>query len=84
MIVRDEDPTLDKGRAAVIQDIHAPPLICMNKILDFQNYPKYVSFLKKLVIYQQEIDDQVLLYRPLIIISGRVIILPQHYSMQVC
>lgn len=83
MIVRDEDPSQDKGRAAVIQDIHAPPSICMKKILDFQNYPKYVSFLKKLEIYHQEIDAEV---KPLNYHLGdddRGIISPQLSLMQV-
>jgi hypothetical protein len=56
--VREEDQAQDKGRAAVIQDIDAPPHICMEKILDFVNYPKYVSFLKKLEIYRQEKDTE--------------------------
>jgi hypothetical protein len=58
VIVREEDQAQDKGRAAVIQDVDAPPYICMQKILDFTNYPKYVSFLKKLEIYHQEEDAQ--------------------------
>ena len=42
------------GRAKIIQDVSAPPYICMEKILDFDNYTKMVSLLKKFDIYEQK------------------------------
>ena len=39
------------GRAKIIQDIAAPPGLCMHKILDYDNYTKMVSLLKKYDIY---------------------------------
>ena len=42
------------GRAKIIQDVAAPPYICMEKILDFDNYTKMVSLLKKFDIYEQK------------------------------
>lgn len=63
VIVKEENSSSDRqGRAAVIQDIDAPPYICLKKVHDFHNYPKYVSFLKTLDIYKQEIDPQVLIF----------------------
>ena len=37
-----------------MQDINAPPHICMQKILDVANYPKYVPALKSIEIYHTE------------------------------
>jgi hypothetical protein len=41
------------GRAKIIQDIAAPPNLCLEKILDFDNYTRMVSLLKKFDIYNQ-------------------------------
>jgi hypothetical protein len=39
------------GRGVVVQDVHASPKITMNKIKDLANYPKYVSAVKSVEIY---------------------------------
>lgn len=39
------------GRAKIIQDIAAPPGLCMSKLLDYENYTKMVSLLKTFNIY---------------------------------
>jgi hypothetical protein len=76
---------LDKGRAAVIQDIDATPQLCLEKILDFINYPKYVSFLKKLDIYHQEVDSEVRSLPPFFSLPPlRAIKSPLHCLMQDC
>lgn len=41
------------GRAMIIQDIAAPPSFCIEKMLDFDNYTKMVSLLKKFDIYEK-------------------------------
>ena len=55
VIIRDPGDSLSKdrrkGRAKIIQDIAAPPYLCMEKILDFDNYSKMVSLLKKFDVY---------------------------------
>ena len=40
------------GRGLVIQDVNAPPAVCMEKILDMKNYDKYVAQVKKVFIYK--------------------------------
>jgi len=64
-VSKDQSIKLDRGEAVivkerkgklgegyVIQDINASELICMNKILDFQNYPRMVPHLKSLDVYE--------------------------------
>ena len=40
------------GRGVVIQDINAPPNVCMDKIRDLKNYPKMVKAVKSVEIYE--------------------------------
>ena len=40
-------------RAKIIQDIEAPPQVCLEAVLDFRKYPKMVSLVKKLDVYDQ-------------------------------
>lgn len=40
------------GRGIVIQDINAPPHICLSKISDLPNYPKYMPTVKSIDIYE--------------------------------
>lgn len=42
------------GRGIVIQDIHAPPHICLSKISDLPNYSKMVPNVKSIEIYDNE------------------------------
>jgi len=43
------------GGAVVLQDVHALPDVCMDKIRDFGNYQKYVSTVKGVDIYKEEV-----------------------------
>jgi hypothetical protein len=43
------------GRGIVIQDIHAPPHVCLSRIKDLPNYSKMVPNVKSIEIY----DDQI-------------------------
>lgn len=45
------------GRGIVIQDVQAPPSICMSKITDLPNYHKMVPKVKSIEIYSQEIEN---------------------------
>jgi hypothetical protein len=42
------------GRGVALQDIAAPPHICMDRISDLKNYPKMVPKVRKVEIYQDE------------------------------
>ena len=42
------------GRGIVIQDIHAPPHVCLSKISDLPNYSKMVPNVKSIEIYDSE------------------------------
>lgn len=42
------------GRGVVIQDIEAPPSICMDMISDIASYPKRVPRVKKVEVYEQK------------------------------
>ena len=45
------------GRGIVIQDIHAPPHVCLSKISDLPNYSKVVPNVKSVDIYDTEIGS---------------------------
>jgi hypothetical protein len=45
------------GRGVALQDIAAPPHICMDRISDLVNYPKMVPKVRKVEIYQDEKFD---------------------------
>ena len=54
--MKDSTPSYDSKhrsgrRGRIIQDIAAPPHLCMQKILDYDNYSKMVSLLKTFEIY---------------------------------
>ena len=42
------------GRGIVIQDIHAPPSVCLSRISDLANYSKMVPNVKAIEIYENE------------------------------
>lgn len=42
------------GRGTVIQDVQATPLVCMDRIRDFNNYHKMVPKVKRVEIYEEE------------------------------
>jgi hypothetical protein len=41
------------GRGLVIQDVNAPPAICMERIMDLPNYHKFVPKVRKVTIYEE-------------------------------
>eukprot|EP01032_Pedospumella_encystans_P028610 gene28610-32312_t len=42
------------GRGIALQDIAAPPHICMDRIADLKNYPKMVPKVRKVDVYEEE------------------------------
>lgn len=65
-ITRDQSKVLDKGksvsyserseekseRGVIIQDVNASTLICMSRIRDLSEYPKMISLVKTVEIYE--------------------------------
>jgi hypothetical protein len=57
--VLDKTRTGSSGRGLVIQDVQAPPEICMRKIVDVESYPNIVPYVRNVQIYEKNVFENV-------------------------